>query len=81
VLGVVENDVRVILFLKRFARYLIARADEIPHHRLVADDLDIAGQVGEMGQAVGEVRDRRNPAYRFQRAFTFSILRRSGSDR
>ena len=38
-LGVIEDDLRIFLFLESLARDLVAGADQASHDRVVADDL------------------------------------------
>ena len=73
-LGVVEYHVGVVLFGQCLARDRVARPDQIANDRFVADDLDILFDIRKMRQAECEIRDRRDAADRFKRAFFFQLF-------
>ncbi len=61
-LGVVEDDGRLVLAFQSLARDLVGDLHELPHQRVVFDDLRVGGDVGEVRQPVGQLGDEGHPA-------------------
>ena len=74
VLGVIENDLRLVFLFQRFLRDLVRGPDQLPQHRLAANHFRVVCDVGRMRQAVGEVSDETDAADRLERVFLLEFF-------